>query len=920
MLYPGSERRGPGRTPYPRAGGGDSGRTRTRRAEARGGRPEPYPGAEARDSARTPDPSAARTAARAAPRTRPRTAGTPAAPSTRAPRTGSTGTPRTRPPRAGLGPHAVPGAETRGSGRTPYPGADRRDSGADRQDRARTAGTRAVRPTPRPKLTARATPRTRAPTPATPAVRPTPGADAAAPAARRTPPAPPPGSARRAVRPGGAGVGGRCMPGGPCWCSGPGPGGPQCRSRRRGPAPADRGPAGQRAYGAAAGHGRLAGRRGAARPAGHVLLDDGTAEGTGRGSSATGCAPVRSCRTSPRTSRPPTRSGCGSSRRPLGAELKRRAELLGRAGLRRVARPARGTRAQHGTAVPARPCASARPAPDAERRGRDLDTPPARTLRLRPAATRGVGARAPAAAAARRARRRPRRTGRSGLGSHRRGPPPVRSYGRWRRWPGTASRLGVHWSPPGAPGPHGATPSWPGRRALRIVLDAPACRRPPTNRRRAGARLGHPDGRVTPFQGGRVTGRIPRTATLRPTVVPLEWERMGDPPARRPVRELGNGPTDLALLASALERAARSVNAEPAAADPARPGADPRRNPPLDTLEARAPLTSCPGPPVPHLIRRIPASAHDVTRPSRSPCWTRTAVLRRPCTGRRTVRTATQPGRRQRGRRATEERGRHAQHNPYSQVRQGRSGRRSRRVALWRSPAAGRRRTKKRRRRRRGQTAARTAAPPSPCRSWTGRSSRSPPSGPDPSRRTSPRCWTSSRSAPAPRSPSSPPGTRSSTFLGTKIAGGQPAGRGDAPAGRRASSSARDKGWPSRSAPRPRRSSTRTTPRAGRTSARRGQAVRRLLQGRQQVADLVQRRRPSRTRAPPSRRPGRTSSTTAQTVSDSGVTPVSVGGRRRLDPHRLVREHLPLPGGPGEVRPARHSTRSSGRTRPSRTR
>ncbi|NEC75065.1 hypothetical protein G3I25_26405, partial [Streptomyces rochei] len=59
----------------------------------------------------------------------------------------------------------------------------------------------------------------------------------------------------------------------------------------------------------------------------------------------------------------------------------------------------------------------------------------------------------------------------------------------------------------------------------------------------------------------RVTGRIPRTATLRPTVVPLEWHRMGDPPTRRPVRELGNGPTDLALLASALERAAREVSA-----------------------------------------------------------------------------------------------------------------------------------------------------------------------------------------------------------------------------------------------------------------------------------------------------------------------------------------------------------------------
>ncbi|MFG3142167.1 FHA domain-containing protein [Streptomyces sp. NPDC048211] len=98
---------------------------------------------------------------------------------------------------------------------------------------------------------------------------------------------------------------------------------------------------------------------------------------------------------------------------------------------------------------------------------------------------------------------------------------------------------------------------------LRVVLDPPAVPPSPDEPAPGRGRLGHPDGRVTPFQGGRVTGRIPRTATLRPTVVPLEWERMGDPPTRRPVRELGNGPTDLALLASALERAARSVNAEP---------------------------------------------------------------------------------------------------------------------------------------------------------------------------------------------------------------------------------------------------------------------------------------------------------------------------------------------------------------------
>ncbi|WP_446041967.1 FtsK/SpoIIIE domain-containing protein, partial [Streptomyces sp. SID1121] len=100
---------------------------------------------------------------------------------------------------------------------------------------------------------------------------------------------------------------------------------------------------------------------------------------------------------------------------------------------------------------------------------------------------------------------------------------------------------------------------------LRVVLDAPPATPSPDDPSPGRGRLGHPDGRVTPFQGGRVTGRIPRTATLRPTVVPLEWERMGDPPARRPVRELGNGPTDLALLASALERAARSVHAVPVA-------------------------------------------------------------------------------------------------------------------------------------------------------------------------------------------------------------------------------------------------------------------------------------------------------------------------------------------------------------------
>ncbi|MFD5428767.1 FHA domain-containing protein [Streptomyces sp. NPDC127084] len=96
---------------------------------------------------------------------------------------------------------------------------------------------------------------------------------------------------------------------------------------------------------------------------------------------------------------------------------------------------------------------------------------------------------------------------------------------------------------------------------LRVELDAPAVAPGPDDAAPGRGRLTRPDGAVAPFQAGRVTGRIPRTATQRPTVVELEWERMGDPPARRPVRELGNGPTDLALLASALDRAARSVDA-----------------------------------------------------------------------------------------------------------------------------------------------------------------------------------------------------------------------------------------------------------------------------------------------------------------------------------------------------------------------
>ncbi|MFE3856000.1 FHA domain-containing protein [Streptomyces griseorubiginosus] len=266
----------------------------------------------------------------------------------------------------------------------------------------------------------------------------------------------------------------------------------------------------------------------------------------------------------------------------LSAELKRRAELLGRSDFaewhtgrelsgRMVAQRTATTRGPaaakgtsttgvqstagpHGTAgtngIPA--AAAADPA------AADLDSPPSATIRLRPGAARRQAEAVPPL---------PRLVvvvdDLDALVS-----PPLGSPGR----PAAGSviraleavaregeRLGVHLV--AASGPGGRTAeSEPARRAtLRVTLDAPATG--PEEPAPGRGRLTWSDGRVTAFQAGRVTGRIPRTATLRPTVVPLEWERMGDPPTRRPVRELGNGPTDLALLASALERAAREVAA-----------------------------------------------------------------------------------------------------------------------------------------------------------------------------------------------------------------------------------------------------------------------------------------------------------------------------------------------------------------------
>ncbi|MCW7946389.1 hypothetical protein AAW14_31305 [Streptomyces hygroscopicus] len=229
----------------------------------------------------------------------------------------------------------------------------------------------------------------------------------------------------------------------------------------------------------------------------------------------------------------------------LSAELKRRAELLGRLGFAEW----HTQREVSGRMVPQRSGSTA---------SGDLDTPPSATLRLRPPAARQRAEAGPPLARLvvlvddldallSPALGSP---GRPAAGSVVRALEAVARDGQ---------RLGVHLVAASDPG--GRTAQWePTRTAtLRIALEAAASG--PDEPAPGRGRLTRPDGRVAPFQGGRITGRIPRTATLRPTVVPLEWHRMGDPPARRPVRELGNGPTDLALLASALERAARSVSA-----------------------------------------------------------------------------------------------------------------------------------------------------------------------------------------------------------------------------------------------------------------------------------------------------------------------------------------------------------------------
>ncbi|WP_328312524.1 FHA domain-containing protein [Streptomyces sp. NBC_00442] len=236
----------------------------------------------------------------------------------------------------------------------------------------------------------------------------------------------------------------------------------------------------------------------------------------------------------------------------LGAELKRRAELLGGLGFAQW----QSQREVAGRLV------GQRQAPAAETRG-DLDPPGSSTLRLRPV-TRGRTEEGPSL---------PRLVvlvddldalvapalgspGRPAAGSV------VRALEAVAR---DGERLGVHLVASSARPERTADTELARGARHRVVLDAPPATPSPDEPSPGRGRLHQADGVSVPFQGGRVTGRIPRTATQRPTVVVLEWERMGDPPARRPVRELGNGPTDLALLASALDRAASLVNAAPVA-------------------------------------------------------------------------------------------------------------------------------------------------------------------------------------------------------------------------------------------------------------------------------------------------------------------------------------------------------------------
>ncbi|MFD6861230.1 FHA domain-containing protein [Streptomyces diastaticus] len=298
---------------------------------------------------------------------------------------------------------------------------------------------------------------------------------------------------------------------------------------------------------------------------GLILLDGGDTGGPGAGEG------LRSCTELPHVTARLGAHDPGVMRefaQTLAAELKRRAELLAPAAAPTPSVPA--PRADRTTAI-ARDGAAARPGTVSHRaltgetrtaptsiptqQHAEVKAPPSRTLRLR--TTPGAASEPSAAAPP------PRLVvlvddldallapalgspGRPSAGSV------VRALEAVAR---DGERLGVHLIATTASMERAAATELARRALLRVTLDTPLGG--PEDPAPGRGTLTAPDSELpVPFQAGRVSGRIPRTATLRPTVVALDWSRAGDPPTRRPVRELGNGPTDLALLASALERAA----------------------------------------------------------------------------------------------------------------------------------------------------------------------------------------------------------------------------------------------------------------------------------------------------------------------------------------------------------------------------
>ncbi|MFV5996700.1 FHA domain-containing protein [Streptomyces sp. NPDC056231] len=503
--YPGGESSGSGRTPYPGSESAGSGRTPYPNGETSGtwGR-RPYPGSANDTHAGTSRHAFSRDEGRS-------TAGS-----------GRTAYPDTG--RQGSGRTPYPGTDTPGSGRTPYPDTDSSGSGRTHHPAA-----------PAPRVGAQRYGSASGDVGGSPAV---PGAEhatavgtaTAATAAPGTATSPPPASA---------------FTGRPVVVLGAGPrGAVSVDLADEGPHLLIEGPVGSgrtellRAVAASLAAAARPDRLG-------ILLVDGA--GGERGESLRPCAELPHAFTHLVASDPVRMREFAQA---LGGELKRRAELLGQLDFN-------DWHARHDVA---QQTVDRRAAGAAEQRG-DLDPVMSGTLRLRPAATRSADPGpsplprlvvlvddfdalvAPALGS----------PGRPAAGSV------VRALESVAR---DGGRLGVHLVATSARADRTENTELARGARLRAVLDAPVATPSPEDPAPGRGRLGHPDGRVTPFQGGRVTGRIPRTATLRPTVVPLEWERMGDPPTRRPVRELGNGPTDLALLASALERAARSVNAE----------------------------------------------------------------------------------------------------------------------------------------------------------------------------------------------------------------------------------------------------------------------------------------------------------------------------------------------------------------------